>query len=192
MGIAQQAQQKSATYAASEDFCRIFAQDMDHLYLLSLLLTGDEAMAERCFADALRDSAQSPRVFREWAHSWARRMVVQTAIQMLRPRAAERSAPRHTHDFVERPEIAAVLALPDFDRFVFVMSVLERDTDHDCALLLGCSRSDVVAARIRALQQIGSAAEAYRQSGHSEPQSQQDIIALAATVESIPHFATLP
>jgi len=39
------------------------------------------------------------------------------------------------------------------------MSVLERYSDQDCSVLLGCMRRDVVAARIRALQQIGSAME---------------------------------
>ncbi len=59
----------------------------------------------------------------------------------------------------ERAEITAVLGLRPFDRFVFVMSVLEGYSDHDCAILLGCSRQDVLAAKTRALQQIGNVAE---------------------------------
>ena len=35
-----------------------------------------------------------------------------------------------------------------------VMSVLERYSDLDCSVLLGCARRDVIAARIRGLQQI--------------------------------------
>src|SRR2546425_8686857 len=50
--------------------------------------------------------------------------------------------------------IASVLALEDFDRFVFVMSVLERYPDKECSDLLGCSEQDVREARMRALQQI--------------------------------------
>ena len=46
-------------------------------------------------------------------------------------------------------ELAAVLALEDFERFVFVMSVLERYSEHDCALLLGCTRRQVNEARER-------------------------------------------
>ena len=53
--------------------------------------------------------------------------------------------------------IAAVLELAPFERFVYVMSVLERYSDQDCSVLLGCMRRDVIAARTRALQQIGSA-----------------------------------
>jgi hypothetical protein len=54
----------------------------------------------------------------------------------------------------EQVETAAVLQLEPFERFVYVMSVLERYSDLDCTVLLGCARRDVIAARIRALQQI--------------------------------------
>ena len=60
-------------------------------------------------------------------------------------------------------ELAPVLELAPFDRFVFVLSVLERYADHDCSLLLGCSRRDVLAARARGLQQIASAVESHRE-----------------------------
>jgi hypothetical protein len=58
---------------------------------------------------------------------------------------------------VEQVEIAAVLALEPFERFVYVMTVLECYSDQDCSLLLSCARREVVAARTRALEQIGSA-----------------------------------
>jgi DNA-directed RNA polymerase specialized sigma24 family protein len=54
----------------------------------------------------------------------------------------------------EQAEIAAVLELSPFERFVFVMSVLEHYSEHECSILLGCSRRDVIAARTRALQQV--------------------------------------
>jgi hypothetical protein len=47
--------------------------------------------------------------------------------------------------------IGAVLALNTFDRFVFVMSVLERESDEDCSALLKCSRQDLMIARQRAI-----------------------------------------
>jgi hypothetical protein len=50
--------------------------------------------------------------------------------------------------------IKCLLEQPAFDRFVFVVSVLEGYSDRDCALLLDCSCADVMAARIRAFQQI--------------------------------------
>jgi hypothetical protein len=57
---------------------------------------------------------------------------------------------------MEQVEIAAVLALEPFERFVYVVTVLERYSDQDCALLLGCARRDAVAARTRAFEQIAS------------------------------------
>ena len=50
--------------------------------------------------------------------------------------------------------VAAITALPAFERFVFVLSVLERYSDQDCSLLLGSTRAQVIAARSRALQHI--------------------------------------
>ena len=55
---------------------------------------------------------------------------------------------------VERAEVATVLELGSFERFVYVMSVLEHYSDQDCSVLLGCTLWDVIAARIRTLQQI--------------------------------------
>lgn len=37
--------------------------------------------------------------------------------------------------------IASMLELEDFERLVFVMSVLERYSDQDCSVLLGCSET---------------------------------------------------
>jgi hypothetical protein len=38
---------RSTPYASSDDFCRIFNQEMDGFYLLSFLLTGDREKAEQ-------------------------------------------------------------------------------------------------------------------------------------------------
>src|ERR1700757_3428582 len=48
----------------------------------------------------------------------------------------------------------AVLNLEGFERFVFIMSILEHYSDHDCALLLGCSPRDILEARARALRKL--------------------------------------
>ena len=45
---------------------------------------------------------------------------------------------------------AAVLSLDVFERFVFVMSILEGQSDEECALLLRCPRRDVMMARVLA------------------------------------------
>jgi DNA-directed RNA polymerase specialized sigma24 family protein len=147
-------------YANSEDFCQVFTENMSSLFWLAFLLTADHEKAEQCFVAGLGDSVQANRVFQSWAHSWAKRTIAQNAIHMLKPRPGTAGAPdalTHTGDSRSAGdfEFSCVLALQDFERFVFVMSVLERYSDHECALLLDCRILDIHEARSRALQQIG-------------------------------------
>ena len=51
--------------------------------------------------------------------------------------------------------IATILELEDFERFVFVLSVLCRYSDQDCSVLLDCSRQDVREMRAVSLQHVG-------------------------------------
>jgi hypothetical protein len=155
-------------YASSADFRRIFDEDMNSLYLLSFLLTADPEKAEQCFVCGLEDAADGSPVFKEWARSWARRAIVQNAVRVINPRPVEGSGRSSSASVLsngkalaatQQVEIAAVLRLEPFERFVYVMRLLEHYSDHDCSLLLGCARRDVLAARTRALQQIGSAME---------------------------------
>jgi hypothetical protein len=155
---------RSRSYANSSDFCRIFDEDLDELYQLSFLLTGNHESAKQCFVSGLENSVNENRVFKEWARSWARRTIIQCAVRAINPRPMEGDAPSSSNPSdnmraLERPEIAAVLELRPFERFVYVMTVLERYSIQDCSVLLGYPRRDVVEARIQALQQIGSAAE---------------------------------
>ena len=50
------------------------------------------------------------------------------------------------------PRFSAILELPDFERFVYVLSVLEGCTDQQCAALLGVSSQLIEETRLRALQ----------------------------------------
>jgi hypothetical protein len=158
---------RSTAYAIGADFCRIFTQDMDSLYLLSFLLTADREKAEECFASGLEDSVTSNRVFKEWARSWAQRTVIRNAIRMIEP-TPDRTREKTSHSTMDggagaklegNPSLVSVLALGAFERFVFVMSVLERYSDQDCSILLRCSRRDVVRARSRAVERIAGVAE---------------------------------
>jgi len=165
LGARQIANREPARYATGSDFCRIFKENMNGLYLLSFLLTGNHVTAEKCFVQGLDDSGKGNRVFREWARSWARRTIIQNAIHLIRPRPTDNGkasfvAQDHSvHPSTEPAEIAAIIELPAFERFVFVMSVLERYTDRECSLLLDCAPAAVAAGRIRALQQIGRSVE---------------------------------
>jgi DNA-directed RNA polymerase specialized sigma24 family protein len=159
-------EQEGDLYASHEDFHTIFNEDLKELYQLSFLLTRDPAKAERCLVGGLEDCATGNPVFRQWARSWAKRSIVQNAIRELRPRPSQPNSPLSGAIFpnVDQPpsgtgghfEIDALLRLADFDRFVFVMSVLEHYSEHDCALLLGCSAREIWEGRTRALKELAN------------------------------------
>jgi DNA-directed RNA polymerase specialized sigma24 family protein len=163
-------------YASREDFQTIFNEDLKELYQLSFLLTRDPAKAERCFVSGLDDCVSGNRVFREWARSWAKRTIVQNAIRELKPRRSQSDSPlsgimfsrmdEHSSGPGGHFEIDAVLRLADFDRFVFVMSALEHYSEHECALLLGCSARDIREGCNRALKELAD-------SPHMEPSDDQ-------------------
>jgi DNA-directed RNA polymerase specialized sigma24 family protein len=143
-------------YATHPDFCAVFLQQLDRLYSLALILTGDELRAEECLLAAFDSCVDGRLVFKESTASWSKRSVIKTGIKLMLPAPSK----PHFHgndsslDSDREASLKYVLELPAFDRFVFVMSVLEGCSDRDCALLLGCSCADLVAARIRAFQQI--------------------------------------
>jgi hypothetical protein len=151
-------------YATCQDFLSIFDEDMQGLYQLSYLLTGDHRKAERCFVAGMEDCAKENRVFREWARAWAKRVIVQNAIRELLPRPSHPDSsallPTSFSDKtgpIERFAVETVLGLADFERFVFVLCILERYREHDCALLLNCSTFEVREARTHALRALAKA-----------------------------------
>jgi hypothetical protein len=161
-------------YASCDDFRRVFDEDMNTLYQLAFLLTADHEKAMQCFVSGLDDVVKGNPVFKEWARSWARRAVILNAVRVINPRPSGGNGPgRSSSDAVDshggarsdgqRAETAAVLNLEPFERFVYVIAVLERCSDQEGSVLLGCTRRDVAAARTSALQQIGRAMEVHHQ-----------------------------
>jgi DNA-directed RNA polymerase specialized sigma24 family protein len=159
---------RAAAYTDSEDFRRIFDENMSSLYLLAFLLTAGHGKAEQCFVSGLEDAVGGNPVFKEWAHSWARRMIIQNAVRLIKPRPGDGSGRLKSgsvdSDHKKLPaerhaEVSAVLGLEPFERIVYVMTVLEHYSDHECSLLLGCARRDVLPARSRALEEIGRQVE---------------------------------
>lgn len=159
---------RAAAYANKDDFRRIFDENMNSLYLLAFLLTADHGWAEQCFVSGLEDAVKGNPVFREWAHSWARRAIIQNAVRLIKPRpddgSGRLSSASVDSDYKTLPaerqgEVSAVLGLEPFERLVYVMTALEHYSDHECSLQLGCARRDVLPARLRALEQIGRQVE---------------------------------
>jgi DNA-directed RNA polymerase specialized sigma24 family protein len=152
-------------YAIAADFCQVFRDHLDDFYTLSFLLTANHQKAEQCLVAGLGDCLHENPVFREWAQSWARRTVIKNAIRMISPFMTSPSW-NETETTVRMGEplsetdtaVAAITRLQPFDRFAYVLSVLERYSDSECSILLDCTVEKVVDARIRALQRVGSAA----------------------------------
>ena len=150
----------ATAYATSADFCRIFSEEMNSLYLLGFLLTADAKKAEQCSVSGIGDSVEGNPVFREWARSWARRTIVMHAIRLMKPtQETVTIAETGPVKLNIEPRLRAILKLDTLERFVFVMSGLEGYSYQDCSILLGCSRQAVVNARTRALAHLANAVE---------------------------------
>jgi hypothetical protein len=162
------AEERPILYARASDFCRAFTEELHRLYLLSLLLTADNDKAEECFVNAIGECGDGIGVFMEWASSWARRAILKHAIQLIRPVAEHPDSlpfirPKGPATSAENKPFAPILALRAFERFVYVMSILEGQSEQDCAVLLRCSRRDVIVARVLALTRLSNSDVAYAQ-----------------------------
>jgi DNA-directed RNA polymerase specialized sigma24 family protein len=147
----------------------ILTEEMRSLYLFSFLLAADTDIAEQCYVRGLGECVEGIKVFMDWMQSWARLTIIKHSIRMIMPE------PDNTKDWpvisLKGPKtlaknslFAAIVALSAFERFVFVMSVLEKQSDEDCSMLLGCSRRDVIIARELALQRLANTDDGYDQS----------------------------
>jgi DNA-directed RNA polymerase specialized sigma24 family protein len=156
-------------YATREDFRKILDEDLNRLYQLSFLLTADRQKAERCFVASIEDCANENRVFRAWARAWTKRVIVENAIREVKPgRSANPSSlppvVANNQESTSRTRhfgAHAVLELADFERFVFVLCVLERYRENECALLLGCSASQVREACTGAIEVLARTSQAF-------------------------------
>jgi hypothetical protein len=135
--------------AGATDYAEIFIDQMNCLYLLSFLITGDIQAAEKCLSKSLDVYVEARGGFMEWAKLHGRRAVLRHAIEIIKP------VPRPASDWcptgIARPQIlasdqpfAVITSLRAFERFVFVMSVIEGLSVEECAALLNCSVQDVV------------------------------------------------
>lgn len=157
-------QQQANLNARAEDVRWTFSENLNSLYQLSFLLARDHEKAERCFVAGLENLIRGNRAFNQWAYAWAKRIVIQNAIHEVKPRprvdrfyssptvfphGAKLSLPPGGHF-----EREAILGLEDFERFVFVMSVLDHYLENDCALFLDCSVLEIQEARTRAFEKL--------------------------------------
>jgi DNA-directed RNA polymerase specialized sigma24 family protein len=155
------------TQATPEDLQQLFAKEMTDLFGLSFRLTADAEKAESCLILTMRECFDSScSVSKKWVRNWVRRAVIRNAIRQVldkentmydglsRDIGTEFHLQPSEYRIEELQESLAVLDLPDLDRLVFVICVLERYSILDCALLMRKSPKDVNDARVRATNQV--------------------------------------
>lgn len=152
----KRAHERANEYASCKDFQQIFSEDMVGLHRLAFLLTADEAKAEQCFVAGLDDSIHGNPVFRQWARAWSKRAIIQNAIKMIGPAPARSPQTAEGARNGNSPEdsVAIVSAWNPFERFVFVMAVLEGYSLRECTAFLACSLQEVIDAKALALQRL--------------------------------------
>jgi DNA-directed RNA polymerase specialized sigma24 family protein len=159
------AEEDARRYISGKSFCNLFSDRMAEFYQLAFLLTADPTLTEECFIAALEDCISASNVSRDWAHTWARRAIVKNAVRIVKDCTLHGPSSQTDRDGGEkipnaagfvRPEFDAILALPIFDRFVFVLSLLERFPAGEISSLLGRPIKEVLQARISALLEAAS------------------------------------
>ena len=151
----QRARERATEYATCKDFQQIFKEDMAGLHLLAYLLTADPEKAEQCFVAGLEDSIHGNPVFKQWARAWSKRAIIQNAIKIGAPLSSVANGAAPPIDASNQsPLISMVLGWPAFERFVFVMSVLEGYAVRECAAMLACTDQEIVATKSRLLARL--------------------------------------
>lgn len=148
-------------YSLQNNVCQTFRQDMKGLYLLCLLLTGSEHCAEQCFVSSLGDCMNLRAAFADWNISRIRHVVIQNAIRMMSlvmKNNKDATSPSGQSSVISstNPALHGVLRLETFERFVFVMSMLEGYSDHECAQLLRASAREVAVAKEMAFRHLAA------------------------------------
>ena len=132
---------------------------MHSLFLLSILLTADPEQAEQCFVGALEECLHGIDVVMELARLWALRAIIKRAIKLINPVPEQPKRQSFTRiqghsTLVDDNLIGTIFTLGAFERFVFVVSLLKRQSDEDCSALLSCGRRDIQLARVQALKSL--------------------------------------
>jgi DNA-directed RNA polymerase specialized sigma24 family protein len=158
-------------YARMEEFATLFEREQVSLQRLAVLLTANAEAAKQCLIRSFRECIASSSVSKDWILSWTRRTVIRNAISLVI--GPEVQSFVNTNDNTDNglsaffpgdslgaiAEAKSILDLPEFDRFVFVICVLEGYSMHDCALLLGRSPRDISEARKRVGNQVAQISE---------------------------------
>lgn len=154
----------------AQDKCQFLVSNMEHYYSLVLLLTASEEDASHCFIAGLDSWSKAQMnlatVSVETAHAWIRRALVKCALRICDPdlgRIPRESESNLRSDEIPAdwsPGVVAITRLEPFERYVFVLSVLESYSDKECSDLLHCGLEEIVESRILALSLVAAGSQA--------------------------------
>jgi DNA-directed RNA polymerase specialized sigma24 family protein len=170
----------ASSLVSNHEIKSVFAEQRDYLYWTSLVITGDEAIAEQAMVNASELSAHWNGVFRDWVIGWANHVTVRAAVRAVHDlisASAKRyagSSPEASDDEVLSVVLAddqiaslrrvdprdIVAALDPLARSALVLRGIQHASIADCALLLDVPRQVVAAAYRQALRWNGERASA--------------------------------
>ena len=162
----------ASNVASSHEIKSVFAERRDYLYWISLVITGDDAIAEQAMLNANELSASWSGVFRDWLIGWANDVTVRAAVRVVHDlisasakRYAGSSRETSDHDLLSdvlsEDQTASlrqvdprdiVAALDPLARSALVLRGIQHASIADCALLLDMPRQIVAAAYCEALR----------------------------------------
>ena len=154
-----------------KDYIRLFTDSAEPLRWLCNTLTGDEELSEKVLNAAFQQSLRGADcVFRDWMVSWARRLIIQACIALVKPTGLDLEecvCPNHRETGGEgsgQLDLALsqpsdelgqrLLNLNSLSRFVFVLRAVEGYSRRDTSLLLAISDRACESIFLRAIQAV--------------------------------------
>ena len=161
---------ESETAAQEAAHC-IFEEQSSEFYWLAYLLTGNSEQAVQAFTSALEFGDAATPVFREFMISWARKLVMASALATVASKlrasalrfeqsefadmtrhASLSSSPGMSFQDLTKPELhRALLAIDIFPRCALLLTIFEKISVKDAALLLNADERLVGRAQASAL-----------------------------------------
>jgi hypothetical protein len=160
----------SGEHVTVDEIRAAFAKDLDGLFQLAFLLTGDVDRAAYCIEITVRACMHSQWMLKDQLAGCVRNTVIRNGIRIVdefdgdrigevRPRRSAASGLQIGRaSFPESVDLRGILELSDFDRLVYVLCVLEHVSMLDCAMFLGTTRQEVRDAQARAEAHITASA----------------------------------
>jgi DNA-directed RNA polymerase specialized sigma24 family protein len=162
----------ASSLASNQEIKSVFAEQRDYFYWISLVITGDDAIAEQAMLNANELSASWSGVFRDWLIEWANHVTVRAAVRAVHDLISE-SAKRYAgssretsdsdvpSDVLSGDQIASlrqvdpreiIAALDPLARSALVLRGMQHASIADCALLLDVPLQIVAGAYRQALR----------------------------------------